>query len=249
MSLWAQLVLVPPLLSVVSFSLLATIFCVPQLLESQRAHKLQPKYPPFAKTLRRSLLWFAINSVASLMLSLLMWPIYRRTELHSGALPPWYIAVAELLFFMVLDDALFYFSHRLLHSRLLYAKVHSWHHRVFAPFSFTGALMHPIEWLIISGMILVGPIIVGAHVYVLWVWVVLRQWGNAELHSGYVGPWRVLSRLPFAGGTAHHDLHHARIAGNYASMFNWWDRWLGTELTSYDVTKKSSAAELSTSAE
>jgi sterol desaturase/sphingolipid hydroxylase (fatty acid hydroxylase superfamily) len=28
----------------------------------------------------------------------------------------------------------------------------------------------------------------------------------------------------------HHDLHHARMHGNYSSLFCWLDRWLGTEL-------------------
>src|SRR5262249_18602395 len=49
-------------------------------------------------------------------------------------------------------------------------------------------------------MVLVVPVLTGMHVYVLWLCVVLRQWGNAELHAGVEGPWSLLSRLPGARG-------------------------------------------------
>ena len=50
----------------------------------------------------------------------------------------------QLLFFILLDDFLFYWMHRSLHeSRWLFKKVHSTHHRIMTPWAITGNYMHP----------------------------------------------------------------------------------------------------------
>ncbi|MFN7132555.1 MAG: sterol desaturase family protein, partial [Myxococcales bacterium] len=192
----------------------------------------------FAPTLARALRFLAMNAAVSFALSFALGPLLLMAGVHLGPLPAWWVVALQLAFFLVLDDALFYAVHRLLHTRWLYRHVHAWHHRVYAPFALSGAIMHPLEWGLISAMVALGPLLVGAHLYVFWAWVIVRQWENAEFHSGFKGPWRLGRLLPFCGGVEHHDLHHARVHGNYAAIFTFWDRWLGTELTSYDTRRE-----------
>ncbi len=242
MSLHTKLVFLTPLISFAGFLLMGALYTVPQLVPALRRYKLQPQEPPFGKTLRRSLLFLAMNGCVSFALGLATWPLIRESGLHMGELPAWWVIALQLVFFTALDDALFYWMHRLLHTKWLYRHVHSWHHRVFAPFALSGAIMHPGEWALISGMVMIGPVLVGAHVHVLWAWVLIRQWENAEFHSGYAGPWRLGRFVPFCGGVEHHDLHHARVHGNFAAIFNYWDRWMKTELKDYGNPKKKEPA-------
>ncbi|KAM5368668.1 hypothetical protein ACJZ2D_009440 [Fusarium nematophilum] len=50
-----------------------------------------------------------------------------------------------------------------------------------------------------------------------------------DAHSGYDFPWSLRHFLPFWAGADHHDLHHEKFIGNYASSFRWWDFCLDTE--------------------
>ena len=231
MSLFIAAVIVPPLLSWTTFVLLGSLYTLPHLFPRLGGTKLQRRSPDFRSTVGRGLAYVTANSAASLLLSLAFWPIYR-ARLHQGTLPPVWAIVLQVALFLVVDDLLFYFSHRLLHTRWLFRHIHSWHHRFHAPYALLGSVMHPAEWLIISSIVVVTPLLVGMHVWVFWLCIVLRQWGNAEFHAGVEGSWSLLSRLPGAGGVRHHDLHHEKLRGNYSSLFCYLDRWLGTELNS-----------------
>ena len=43
--------------------------------------------------------------------------------------------------------------------------------------------------------------------------------------------------IPFWAGADHHDLHHEKFIGNYASSFRWWDKMMDTEAFE-EATKK-----------
>jgi len=51
--------------------------------------------------------------------------------------------------------------------------------------------------------------------------------------------------LPFWAGAEHHDEHHEKFVGNYASSFRWWDYCMGTETGSaaFKAKRASKAAE------
>ena len=75
---------------------------------------------------------------------------------------------------------------------------------------------------------LIGPLLVGAHVVTLYIWIVLREWEAAEGHAGYDFPWSPTHLMPFSDGATHHDFHHAKVKGNYAGFFPWTDAAFGT---------------------
>ena len=153
----------------------------------------------------------------------------------------WWVIVLQLLFFVVLDDFLFYWVHRGMHeSRWLFKKVHSTHHRIMTPWAITGHYMHPAEYVLTGTVMLIGPLLVGAHVVTLYLWIILRQWEAAEGHAGYDFPWSPTHLIPFSDGARHHDFHHAKVKGNYAGFFPWTDAAFGTLCAGYKGTRSTS---------
>jgi 4-alpha-methyl-delta7-sterol-4alpha-methyl oxidase len=120
-----------------------------------------------------------------------------------------------------------------LHTPWLFRHVHSVHHRIRTPFALAGLYFHWAEYAAIGTLVLVGPLIVGAHVFTIWVWVVLRQLEAAEGHGGYDFPLSPLKLLPGYDGNGYHDYHHGSFVGNFAGAFGYLDRWFGTRSPGY----------------
>jgi sterol desaturase/sphingolipid hydroxylase (fatty acid hydroxylase superfamily) len=155
---------------------------------------------------------------------------------HSAALedfpPTWKIA-ARILLFMVVEDFMFYWSHRTLHAvPFLYRNVHKFHHRWRQSTSLAAESTHPVEFVL--GNVIpfaAGPLLAGAHLSELYLWTLWRIGETVTNHSGYDFPWSVWSILPFQGSAFAHDAHHAlNVNGNFASFFMWNDRFWGTEV-------------------
>lgn len=175
-----------------------------------------------------------INNLWMLAAAVASWPLLSLSGLHAGPLPPVWVVLLQLLLFIYLDDFLYYWMHRAMHTRWLLKHVHGIHHRVMAPWAITGNYMHPLEYVLTGTLMLMGPALIGSHVVVLWLWVILRQWEAAEGHCGYAFPWSPTHWLPFSHGALHHDFHHARVRGNYAGFLPLWDRIFGTLVRDYE---------------
>ena len=195
---------------------------------SLRKYRVQGRELPVKRWFLPSLGRFAVNNVLSFGGMLLAWPLIRSLPgIHLGPLPPWYVMGGQVVFFIILDDFLYYWMHRTLHTRWLYKHVHSVHHRITAPFALTGNYMHALEFVWTSTLVLIGPSLVGAHVVTLWIWIVFRQFEAADGHSGYDVPWNPGLLFPFYKGPAYHDFHHRRFFGNYAGFFAYLDKLFG----------------------
>lgn len=181
-----------------------------------------------------SLKHVAVNNAVMLVVTVAAWPLLRLSGVHGGPLPAWWVVVGQFLFFIVLDDSLFYWAHRYLHeNKWLFAKVHRVHHRIMTPWALTGHYMHPVEYLLIGAIMLTGPVLIGAHVLTVYIWIVYRQWEAAEGHAGYDFPYSPTRLVPLSDGATHHDYHHAKVIGNYAGFFPWNDILFGTCSTGY----------------
>ncbi len=138
-----------------------------------------------------------------------------------------WIIGGQLLFVFVIDDVFFYFMHRYLHeNKYLLKKIHSIHHRATTPFPLEYLYAHPLEWM--SGML--GVVIAFAlilvimpiNVYAFLIFGLLRNLHEIQIHSDLELP--LISKIPFVSKTRHHDDHHAKLTGNYASTFVWMDK-------------------------
>ncbi len=200
-------------------------WAAPYKIQSRRARQ-QELFGASMKT-------WVVNNAILFPVVMLGWPLLRHSGVHAGPLPPWYVIVGQLVFFIYLDDFLYYWFHRSMHSRWAYKKIHSWHHRILTPWAVTGVYMHPVEYVLTATVALVGPIALGSHVVVLWIWFTFRQWEAAEGHCGYEFSWTPTHLLPFNDGARHHDFHHAKVKGNYAGFLTLWDYLFGTYSRDY----------------
>lgn len=140
----------------------------------------------------------------------------------------------QIAVFFVMEDAWHYWFHRALHYGPLYKNIHKLHHTYSAPFGLAAEYASPIEVMLLAiGSI--GPPILWVsvtgdlHLFTMYVWIVLRLFQAIDAHSGYDFPWSLRHFLPIWAGADHHDMHHEKFIGNYASSFRWWDYCLDTE--------------------
>ncbi|KAG4113564.1 hypothetical protein ERO13_D13G231300v2 [Gossypium hirsutum] len=178
------------------------------------------------KCITRLLLYhFSVN----LPLMIVSYPVFRCMGMRSSLpLPSWKVVLTQIIFYFILEDFVFYWGHRVLHTKWLYKHVHSVHHEYATPFGLTSEYAHPAEILFLGFATIVGPAITGPHLITLWLWMVLRVLETVEAHCGYHFPWSLSNFLPLYGGADFHDYHHRLLytkSGNYSSTFVYMD-WL-----------------------
>jgi methylsterol monooxygenase len=142
--------------------------------------------------------------------------------------------VWEFALFMVVDDIYFYFFHRTAHeNKFMYKKIHRVHHRAFNPIPLEYLYVHPLEWMggtvgIAATAAFIGFTMGEINCWPFWAFALVRNLHELEIHSGLKS---IISQyIPFNGTTEHHDLHHAKLKGNYASTFSLWDKIFKTDL-------------------
>jgi 4-alpha-methyl-delta7-sterol-4alpha-methyl oxidase len=138
----------------------------------------------------------------------------------------------QILSYFILEDFIFYWGHRFLHTKWLYKHVHSVHHEYATPFGLTSEYAHPLEILFLGFATIFGPAITGPHLLTLWIWMSVRVLETVEAHCGYDFPWSLSRVLPIYGGADFHDYHHRLLytkSGNYSSTFTYMDWIFGTD--------------------
>lgn len=213
----------------ITFLLLWVIF------RRRLAHRrIDPAYPD-ARHLRREVLFsllsigvYAVIGVGLTFAALAGWTrLYFDFDSHGW--PYWIASVAALL---VLHDAYFYWTHRLMHHRLLFKYFHRLHHRSHNPSPWAAYAFAPPE-AFVQGMFLTATAFaLPLHPTAILVFILHQIFRNALGHSGFeIFParWQRHPILKWINTTSHHHLHHSKGRGNYGLYFLWWDRLVGTE--------------------
>lgn len=148
----------------------------------------------------------------------------------------WAYFAASIIILIVAHDAWFYWSHRLLHHRALFRRLHRLHHRSHNPTPFTSYSFDVGEAVVNAAFLPLILLFLPAHPIALFVFVTHMILRNALGHCG-VEVFPALSNgKPLAGwltSVTHHDLHHSHGRWNMGLYFTWWDRWMGTEHPDY----------------
>lgn len=134
--------------------------------------------------------------------------------------------VGSVLLMIVLHDAYFYWTHRLIHHPGVFRFIHRTHHRFKAPTPWAAFAFHPLEALISMGIVPLIIFTMPFHQWALVCFISFMVLHNVLIHLGFQikGFW--FSRHQYT--TLDHDYHHLKGHGNYGLYFNFWDRAMGT---------------------
>jgi sterol desaturase/sphingolipid hydroxylase (fatty acid hydroxylase superfamily) len=208
------------------------------LLRRRLAHRLIAGWPS-GRDIRRELAYSASTvlifaAIGAAVFALIIHGhvfIYGRPDRYG-----WLWLVASFPLMLLWHDSYFYWTHRLLHSPALFARVHGVHHRSRNPSPWAAYAFHPLE-AVVNGLVTpLALLAVPLHWSVLLAFSVHQIVRNAHGHLAIETLPRGFTRHWFFGRfttTTHHHLHHETARGNYGLWFTWWDRWCGTERPEY----------------
>ena len=150
----------------------------------------------------------------------------------------WTSAIVMFLVSMVLQDAWFYWGHRLMHTKMFY-KHHFWHHRSVAPTVWSNYSDSYVDAFAMQSYFLIAPLVLPIPPLVL---IGHRVWDHVNGQIGHSGG------ESFADSTTRfpspmvcvtfHDQHHEHFNYNFANFFSFWDRVCGTLHPGYDAKVK-----------
>ena len=200
-----------------AFIYTASILSIPWL----NSRRIQP-FNHSIKKLFRELPIILINMC--LITSLFCGAVYcLRNFIITNSCPCW-IFFIQIVIIAITDDFYFYWFHRALHkSKFLYKHIHIIHHRASAPLPIEMYYVHPLEMLLGSFGIFIGLSIAYfifnfLSIYIPIGYYCLKVFHEMNIHSGFT----------YLNINNHHDMHHTKLRGNYASIFYIFDKLYNT---------------------
>lgn len=147
----------------------------------------------------------------------------------------WYLG-ASFVALMLLQDAYFYFMHRLFHHPRLFRWMHHGHHRSGEPTPWTSFAFDPAEAIVQAVFFAMIVFVLPLHFIILIValitmsmWAVFNHLGFRLFSSSLVGNWLGEWLI----GPMHHSVHHRKYTAHYGLYFTFWDKLLGTQEPNY----------------
>jgi Delta7-sterol 5-desaturase len=147
--------------------------------------------------------------------------------------------VLSVVFMMFVDDTYFYWVHRLMHWKPLYKFTHKVHHNSIDTSPFTAYSFHPVEAMVESVPDVIFAFLFPVHFWALLSYQLIALTFNVIGHLGYeIIPqrWMTHGLLRWKTSSTHHNMHHAKVNGNYGLYFRFWDVLMGTEFQDYTTT-------------
>jgi len=202
-------------------------------------YRIQKNNEPIKHEIR----WGAFRNILKghifqlLPIQIITYPLLKMVGFTAGPeLPSWSVFWLQFIVFNIIEDTGFYWVHRYMHTPWAFKNFHSVHHQYIQPFSLTGEIAHPVEFIfnflipLIGGPFLMG-LLQGVHITTFWFWLFFREARSVDAHSGYNLPFHPLRCLNFIyGGPLAHDFHH-QLAGRNSNFggYKIWDWLMGTD--------------------
>lgn len=154
----------------------------------------------------------------------------------------WWMVILQMYLGIVAVDAMTYWKHRLLHTRLLF-QFHKHHHTFRDPTPFAGFAVGPLETFLTFWPLLFICLPEAKHFAPLYfsaiVGFVLL---NLYLHCGVTFSWleKLLPRIGL-NSSAWHNVHHSDVNANFGEVSSIWDRLCKTSRAHFLERKKKKA--------
>ena len=143
----------------------------------------------------------------------------------------WWLPLSFVLL-LVVQDAHYYWTHRLLHHRRLFSWAHAGHHRARDPSPFASFAFDPAEAVATAWLLPVIAFLVPLNIWMLAVLLTVMTATAVMNHCGWeMWPDRWVRSGPGAQliTATHHSRHHTHMKTNYGLYFRFWDRVFGTD--------------------
>lgn len=190
-----------------------------------KIHEEFPKASQIRREVMYSLLTFIIYGSGIWLF--LYWIENGHTRLYNqiGEYGIFYF-FASIVFMVLLHDAYFYWTHRLIHHSKLFKYVHKVHHSFKSPTPWASFAFHPLEAIVSIGIIPIILFIIPYHHLALLLFVTFLTVYNTIIHLGYSIPR--LNQFKYSNTPEAHDYHHLNSKSNYGLYFTFWDKIMGT---------------------
>lgn len=149
----------------------------------------------------------------------------------------WPYFVFSVVAIIVIHDAYFYWTHRMMHHRWLYKFFHRTHHLSTNPSPWAAYAFSPAEAFVQAGIAPLVFFTLPVHPGGFALFMIWQISFNVFGHCGYeIFPrWFIRSPLgKFLNSVTHHNLHHEKYRANYSLYFNVWDRLMDTNHPEYE---------------
>jgi Delta7-sterol 5-desaturase len=192
-----------------------------------------------------SLLIFGLMGAVTLSVAALFhWTrIYWRISDHG-----WGWFWGSIVCVILLHDAYFYWTHRLMHHPRLFPSFHRVHHLSHNPSPWAAYAFDPLEAVVQAGIFPLAAVVMPLHPLAFAIFMLWQIVHNVLGHTGYefYPSWLMKTPLKrFLNTPTNHVMHHEKMCCNYGIYFNIWDRLMGTNHRDYekrfcDVTSRQS---------
>lgn len=143
--------------------------------------------------------------------------------------------VASFLISMIAYDTWFYWMHRLLHTKLLYRRIHRWHHMSLPSVAWSNNSDTLLDNLFLQSYWMVAHLIFPINPMVLLVHKLYDHVTGIIGHSGVEHGGGICRPPSPINSVTHHDQHHQFFNCNYSPHFTLWDRMMGTLHRTHDA--------------
>jgi Delta7-sterol 5-desaturase len=158
------------------------------------------------------------------------------TNIHDHSTVYFVLAVPIMI---LMHDSYFYWTHRLMHSPVLFKMFHLVHHKSTNPSPWAAYAFHPLEAIVESLIFVIFLFTIPIHPIHLKTFFAFSLFYNVYGHLGFEIFPKGFNKNWFGkwlNTSVSHNQHHHYFKGNYGLYFIFWDRLMGTLRPDYDTT-------------
>ena len=138
----------------------------------------------------------------------LLLPLWQIREISTSWDNVYTLSSLKILLCPLIAELVFFYTHKIGHTRFLYKEVHSVHHQWYVTCAVAAAHSHPIEYIFCNLPTFILPaLILGLNWYIMNLWFVIATISVVNSHSGY--------RFE---DSIRHAAHHKYYNVNYGPM-------------------------------